>query len=263
MQLLQTSVCKYIERLYRWAVTWLLFPCSLQWYVKPAQYYKPCPWNNKGMPMICPHWNSCLPIHKMRRPLSIITGPYRCSVAWTKLWNALYYSFNFIQESGYSQPFNCFIPGDLTINQQAHVYHIMCEALDRKKEISFVFCDISKSMTGNKKSFWQWVFLYWPNKDRDTSGIGTWPIIVYGIHKWHNRKYPLKYMSVCRRYNFTHGFCWRIWSCWLGKQKYLDTISKWADRLLLKFCPSKTETYLVSFKKGTNLLLLYISEIQL
>ena len=38
-----------------------------------------------------------------------------------------------------------FIPGDLTINQLAHVYHIMRETLDRKKEASFVFCDISKS----------------------------------------------------------------------------------------------------------------------
>ena len=37
-----------------------------------------------------------------------------------------------------------FIPGDLPINQLVHVSHIMWEALDRKKEISFVFCDISK-----------------------------------------------------------------------------------------------------------------------
>ena len=33
------------------------------------------------------------------------------------------------------------------------------------------------------------------------------------------------------------------------KNKDLDTISKWADRWLVKFCPSKAETLLISLKK--------------
>ena len=38
-----------------------------------------------------------------------------------------------------------FTPGDSTSNQLLHVYHLLCEALDHKKEVQLVFCDISKS----------------------------------------------------------------------------------------------------------------------
>ena len=56
------------------------------------------------------------------------------------------YSFNFIREHGLLSAFQSgFIPGDSTINQLAHVYHIMCEALDKKTEVRVVFCDISKA----------------------------------------------------------------------------------------------------------------------
>ena len=57
------------------------------------------------------------------------------------------YSFNFIREHGIpSTAFQSgFIPGDSTIKQLAHVYHIMCEALDKQREVRVVFCDISKA----------------------------------------------------------------------------------------------------------------------
>jgi hypothetical protein len=38
-----------------------------------------------------------------------------------------------------------FMPGDSTVNQLVHLYHTFCEALDKKKEVRIVFCDISKA----------------------------------------------------------------------------------------------------------------------
>lgn len=38
-----------------------------------------------------------------------------------------------------------FRPNDSTINQLAYLYHTFCDALDKKKEIRVVFCDISKA----------------------------------------------------------------------------------------------------------------------
>ena len=38
-----------------------------------------------------------------------------------------------------------FRPNDSTVNQLAYLYHIFCEALDKKKDIRIVFCDISKA----------------------------------------------------------------------------------------------------------------------
>ena len=38
-----------------------------------------------------------------------------------------------------------FTPGDSTVNQLSHLYHMFAEALDNKKDVRLVFCDISKA----------------------------------------------------------------------------------------------------------------------
>ncbi len=38
-----------------------------------------------------------------------------------------------------------FQPGDSTVHQLAYLYHMFCDALDRKKDVHIVFCDISKA----------------------------------------------------------------------------------------------------------------------
>ena len=38
-----------------------------------------------------------------------------------------------------------FKPNDSTVNQLAYLYHTFCEALDRKKDVRIIFCDISKA----------------------------------------------------------------------------------------------------------------------
>ena len=56
------------------------------------------------------------------------------------------YTFNYIRDQGLLSSFQSgFTPGDSTTNQLLHVYHLLCEALDHKKEVRLVFCDISKA----------------------------------------------------------------------------------------------------------------------
>ena len=38
-----------------------------------------------------------------------------------------------------------FRPGDSTVNQLTYMYHTFCDALDKKKDIRLVFCDVSKA----------------------------------------------------------------------------------------------------------------------
>ena len=90
----------------------------------------------------------------------------------------------------------------------------MCEALDKKKEVRVVFCDISKafdrvwhegllykleaigiieslllwfkSYLSNRKQksrHRQQLLLHWPNKGRDTSGVSTRPTSSFGVYK--------------------------------------------------------------------------------
>ena len=56
------------------------------------------------------------------------------------------YTFNFIRDHRLITKFQSgFTPGDSTINQLVHVYYLLCEALDKNKEVRVVFCDISKA----------------------------------------------------------------------------------------------------------------------
>ena len=50
------------------------------------------------------------------------------------------YTFNFIRDHRLITKFQSgFTPGNSTINQLVHVYHLLCEALDKKKEVRVVF----------------------------------------------------------------------------------------------------------------------------
>ena len=54
--------------------------------------------------------------------------------------------YNHLQENSMLLSFQSgFIPGDSTINQLTHLYHIFCEALDSRNDVRAVFCDISKA----------------------------------------------------------------------------------------------------------------------
>ena len=56
------------------------------------------------------------------------------------------YLFNFIRDHQLISPHQSgFQPGDSTVNQLSFLYHTFCEALDHKKDVQIVFCDISKA----------------------------------------------------------------------------------------------------------------------
>jgi hypothetical protein len=56
------------------------------------------------------------------------------------------YLYNFLRDNGLLSPHQSgFQHGDSTVNQLSFLYHTLCEALDRKKDVHIVFCDISKA----------------------------------------------------------------------------------------------------------------------
>jgi hypothetical protein len=54
--------------------------------------------------------------------------------------------YNYIKDNNLISPHQSgFQPGDSTVNQLSYLYHTFCEALDMKKDVRIVFCDISKA----------------------------------------------------------------------------------------------------------------------
>ena len=56
------------------------------------------------------------------------------------------YMYNFLRDNNsISFKQSGFKPGDSTVYQLAHLYHIFTQAIDNQKDIRVVFCDISKA----------------------------------------------------------------------------------------------------------------------
>ena len=54
--------------------------------------------------------------------------------------------FNYIRDNNILTPHQSgFQPGDSTTHQLSYLYHVFCQALDSKKDVRIVFCDISKA----------------------------------------------------------------------------------------------------------------------
>ena len=75
------------------------------------------------------------------RPISIL--PVLSKVLERIVFKSVY---NYLHEHNLlSTHQSGFRPGDSTVNQLAYMYHQFCEALDKKKDVRIVFCDISKA----------------------------------------------------------------------------------------------------------------------
>ena len=54
--------------------------------------------------------------------------------------------FNFLRDRNFISPHQSgFQPGDSTVNQLSYLYHTFAEALDKKKDVHIVFCDVKKA----------------------------------------------------------------------------------------------------------------------
>lgn len=75
------------------------------------------------------------------RPISLL------SIVGKILEKAVFkHTFNHIRDNELFTRFQSgFMPSDSTVNQLVHLYHVFCEALDQKKKVRIVFCDISKA----------------------------------------------------------------------------------------------------------------------
>ena len=75
------------------------------------------------------------------RPVSLLPCPSK--IMERVVFKHLY---NYIRDNNLISPHQSgFKPGDSTVNQLSFLYHTFCEALDNKKDIHIVFCDISKA----------------------------------------------------------------------------------------------------------------------
>ena len=90
-----------------------------------------------------------IPIHKKGdkdivnnyRPISIL--PILSKVLERIVFKSVYNYLHVNQLLSMHQ--SGFRPGDSTVNQLVYMYHQFCEALDKKKDVRIVFCDISKA----------------------------------------------------------------------------------------------------------------------
>ena len=62
--------------------------------------------------------------------------------------------FNFIQDNNLlTEHQSGFKPNDSTLNQLSYLYHTFSEAMDKRKEVQVVFCDISKAFDSINHDF--------------------------------------------------------------------------------------------------------------
>ena len=75
------------------------------------------------------------------RPISLL--PFASKILERIVFKHVY---NFLHENNFlTKHHSGFRPNDSTVNQLAYMYHEFCKALDDKKDVRIVFCDISKA----------------------------------------------------------------------------------------------------------------------
>ena len=194
------------------------------------------------------------------------------------------YVFNFLRDNMLiSLHQSGFIPGDSTVNQLAHIYHLLCEALDNKKDVRIVFFDISKAFdkvwhegilfklkaNGIDGCLLSWFENYLSNRKQRVvvgSCSSEWGEIKAGVPQGSVLG-PLLFLVYINDITAEVRSNIKLFaddttiyitvddpvqaSEILNRD--LDAISDWAHRWIVTFSPPKTESMLITFKARNNL----------
>ena len=208
------------------------------------------------------------------RPISIL--PTVSKIAEKIVFKHVY---NYFLDHGLLSRDQSCVPGDSTVNQLAYLYHQFCQAIDEKKDIQIVFCDIKKAfekvwfegllfklkqqgITGNLLSWfesylhdrYQRVGIKGQNSDwklipagvPQGSVLGPLLFIVYIGDLVQNIQSNIKlYADDTTLYVASDDL--EEGSALLNED--LSAISEWANQWLVTFCPQKTVYMHVSLKK--------------
>ena len=192
------------------------------------------------------------------------------------------YVYNFLRDTGaISLKQSGFKPGDSTVYQLAHLYHIFTEALDKQKDIRVVFCDISKafdrvwhpgllsklSRIGITGKLLDWFKNYLTDRQQRVVINGqhsNWASVLAGVPQGSVLG-PLLFLiyinditdevesSEVRLFaddTILYIFIDNPVQSALALNSDLQKISKWADNWLIRFSAPKTKTMTISKKKN-------------
>ena len=221
-----------------------------------------------------------IPVHKKDsknhlnnyRPISLLPAASKILelIIFKNLYNHLHDSKKFSKhQSG-------FRPNDSTVNQLSYIYHEFCKALDDKKDVRIVFCDISKAFD----RVWHKGLLYKLRKAGITGSLLRWfenylaerkqRVLIRGQSSlWGNIQAGVPQGSVlgpllflvyindladvvdCSIKMFADDTCLYVTvddpvSSQIILNESLKNLKLWADQWLVKFNPSKTKTMYLS-----------------
>ena len=124
LKMTATSITKPMTRLFNKSLRDNIFP-DIWKRANVSPIFK------KGDPHLCDNY----------RPVSLLSVVGKCLEKC-----GLKYLFNHIRDNDLLSKFQSgFQPGDGTVRQLVHIYHILSRALDEKKKVRIVFSDISKA----------------------------------------------------------------------------------------------------------------------
>ena len=190
------------------------------------------------------------------------------------------YLFNFLRDNNkISLKQSGFMPGDSTVYQLVHLYHLFCEALDNKKDIRITFCDISKAFdrvwhkgllfklkkTGISGPLLNWFESYLSERQQRVAVSGEfseWGQIKAGVPQGSVLG-PLLFLiyinditevvqSEVRLFaddTILHVFVDNPVTSAEALNSDLEQIDRWAKQWIIRFSPPKTESLTISRKK--------------
>ena len=192
--------------------------------------------------------------------------------------------YNFLHENNFlTKHQSGFRPNDSTVNQLAYMYHEFCKALDDKKDVRIVFCDISKAFDrvwhqglsfklrkiGINGDLLHWFDNYLTERKQRVVIRGQfsyWGDIMAGVPQGSSLG-PLTFLVYindlaevvnCNLKMFADDTCLYVTvedptTSDTSLNENLTNVQQWADQWLVNFNPSKTKSMLFSNKNNTHL----------